>query len=120
MNGRTAPLRVAMPPNQLHGAGLRAFLAFFFDESYFGPGLQPIERVMEDAVPVEVNFAAVGRFKEAVVVVRKKLPYTSMRPRFMSFHGATAATDVILHLSAGGVEGVAQRHMEILVFDMFA
>src|SRR5215203_7432604 len=63
---------------------------------------------------MEIDLAAVGGFEEAEALLREDAHYPPRRGADGGLHVAPAAARVLFDLPLGGVEGVPDRHVEVL------
>ena len=73
---------MSVSADQLHCAGLRSLLPFLFDKRHLAPDLQAIKGFVQNAVAVEVDFPAVLRLQEAIILVREEPAYPSVGAEF--------------------------------------
>jgi len=58
--------QVMVPAHDADRARLRPFVSLFLDEPDFGPQFQAVERVVENAVAMEIDCPPIGRLEESV------------------------------------------------------
>jgi hypothetical protein len=106
-----------MLADQMDGSRLRAFLALAFgnDEAHLLADLDVAERIADDAVPVEIDLAAVRCLDDAVTVFRKQLRYATMGRYFVAFDIAASASNMVFKLAPRSVEGIADSHIDVLM-----
>ena len=99
----------------MHRAGLRTFVALCFLEAHFVAGGELVERAVGEAVAMEVQQSAgVGR-DAAKILSGEQFGDIAGRRLLMNFDLTALATSVLLQLAAHGVEGIAERDININV-----
>src|SRR5208282_5892650 len=96
-------------------ARLRAFLPEFLDEADFGTDCQTIESIVENAVAVEIDLAAVGSLDEAIVVTGHEFRHAAMVLRFMRLDLAAHLADGVLDLALSRGECILDRDRDVLM-----
>jgi hypothetical protein len=77
--------------------------------------LESVEVCVQDAVPVEVDLAAVGRLDEAMVLAIIQPGDMSMGWRFVDLDPLVAPPGVVLETPARGIERVADGYVNVFV-----
>lgn len=100
-----------------HGARLRTPGAFGFlnDKANFVADFELIEAAIRDAVAVEIDFAAVGRRDEAVILLGDQTRDAAVVRDRMQFHVAAPLADIVFEEPASCIEQVAHRDMGIFM-----
>jgi hypothetical protein len=106
--------------DQANGAGLLPFLACFRDKPNIGADLQTVERIVENAVAMEIDFTSIGRLDEPIVFARQELRHAAMFLRFMGLHLTAHLTDCIFNLALGRGECIVDRCCEVLMLPFVA
>ena len=96
-------------------ARLRAFLPEFLDEANFGTDCQTIERIVENAVAMEIDLAAVGGLDEAIIVTGHEFRHAAMVLRFMRLNLTAHLADGVLDLALSRGEGILDRDPDMLM-----
>ena len=84
-------------------------------EAHLLAGFELVELGAGDAVAVEIYLAAIGGGDEAVVLLGMHSGDRSVRGLLVLLDVALALAGQILQLPAGRLEGVADRHIDVLV-----
>ena len=102
---------------QDYGTCLKALFAFagMRDISNLVANFQPIEASVWNTVPMHIDFFARGADEETVIPLSKQGGDTADIRRLMCFSLAARSARMILKLAAGGIEGVANRNLNILM-----
>jgi hypothetical protein len=98
-----------------NGARLRALLSHLFYEVDLGADRQTIEGIVENAVAMEIDLAAVGGLDEPIVVASHEFRHTAMVLRFMQLHLTAHLADRVLDLALSRAEGILDRDRDVLV-----
>jgi len=98
-------------PHYLDRAGLRTLVASLLAKTHLLTELQPVEQIVEDAVSMEVDGAAIGCLDATVVVFH--LAYTPGGRTRMGLDLVTPPACLILQLSVHRIEGIANGHVDI-------
>ena len=121
----TTSSRLSQPadasPDPAHRGRLIAFRPFLLGDldPHLTPDRQLAEPVVEDGVAVEVHLVAVAGQDDAVAVVREQPHHFAVRRCGVSLDVAAHLARGILELARDGGEGVADRHIDVLVSVIF-
>src|ERR1019366_4879846 len=96
-------------------ASLRAFLPYLFYEADLGVDRQTIEGIVENAVAMEIDLAAVGGLDEAIIVTGHKFRHAAMVLRFMRLDLTPHLADGVLDLALSRGECILDRDRDVLV-----
>lgn len=94
---------------------MRSLFPRFFVEPDPIAHLEPVEVRFQDAVPVEVDLATVGRLDEAMALAVIHPGDMSMGWRFVELAPLVTLPGVILETPARGIESVADGHVNVFV-----
>ena len=87
-------------------ASLRAFLPYLFYEADLGVDRQTIEGIVENAVAMEIDLAAVGGLDEPIIVTGQELRHAAMVLRFMRLDLTAHLADGVLNLALSRAKGI--------------
>ena len=96
-------------------AGLRAFVSHLLDEADFGTDCQTVEGVIENAVAMKIDLAAIGGFDESVILSGEEFRHMAMVLLFMRLDVAAHLAHGVFNLTLRSAEGVLDRDREVLV-----
>lgn len=99
--------------DDLHAAGLWAFLAHFLAEAHLRADLQLVVVVGDQAVAVEVEFAAVRGGDAAAVTVGVERAHLAVAGLLVRLDLALLVAGQVLELALHRVEGVADRDVDV-------
>jgi hypothetical protein len=101
--------------NRLDGTGLGTHLTLTFHKAYFAADVELSEPTVQNAVFMEVDFAAVRRLDLAVAVLWKIFDNPTVRRRLVFFDLAPGSVQLVFQLTAGGIESIANGNIYIFV-----
>ena len=87
---------------------------------HFMADFQTIEYRRQHAILMKINFPPIGRLKKTIILDRKNLDDAGERRRLVDFYLAALAPRMVLQVAPGGVEGIADRDLDIFVGRMLA
>ena len=94
---------------------LWALISRFFRKGHHRPDLQLTEIAFEDAVAMEIDFAATGSLEESVALVGEEPGDAPARSRLVGLHVTPLAPRVVLQAASGGFERVVDRLSQVPV-----
>ena len=101
--------------NRPHATSLGACLTLPFHKAYFTADVEFAEATVQNAVFMEVDFAAVRRLDPAVTVLWKIFDNPAMRRCLVVFDLALGPAQPVFQLTAGSIEGIANGDINIFV-----
>src|SRR5262245_61856046 len=102
-------------PHQMHRGRLWPLLAQLLGEPDFVTNAQLVEFSIDHAVAMEIDLPRIGRSDEAVAPLWVQPNDAALSGRVVGFDVSACLTDVVLELTPGRIEGVADRHVDVLV-----
>ena len=100
--------------NDRERARLRTFVTLLLGKAHRGSWRQIIEMLTEDAVAMEVDFAVISSFEEAVALFRENASNVANRRQFVRLHVAPELAKMILDAPPGGIECISDRNGQII------
>src|SRR5918992_1454827 len=79
-----------------------------------------IKAGLQHTISMEVQFAAIGRLEKTVRLGGKELGDARERRPLMYFSFAATAAHIILQFAPGGIEGIANRDVYVLMGSVLA
>ena len=101
--------------DEAHSARLRPFFSHLLDESDFGADCQTVEGVIENAVAVKKDLAAIGGFDETTILSSEEFRHMAVIFPFMRLYLTAHFADSILDLALGRAECILDRDRDMLV-----
>lgn len=98
-----------------HRARLRTVFAFLDAEMHRHADVEPVERPVHDAVAVEIDVAAIAGLDAPETLHGVEFADAAVRHDFMFLGVAAPALHALFELARGGVEGIAQGDVRILM-----
>jgi hypothetical protein len=105
-------------PERHYGTGLRPIGAFRMlrDKADFVPDLQLVEAVVSDAVAVKINLVTIGGLDKPAVFFGQQTRDMAVIRHRVQLHVAPRNTRMVFEQPLGGIERLADRDEDILVF----
>ena len=103
-----------------NGAGLRALFSHLLDKANFGTDGQPVKGVIENAVAVKIDLAAISCFDEAAILLGEEFRHMAMIPLFMRLDLTARFANGVLDLTLRRVESILNRHRVVFVLGRVA
>ena len=100
-----------------HGARLRAFdaLGTLRDKTHFIAYRERVEPAIRNAVAVEIDLVAVDAQDEAAILLGEEARDPPVVGHRMQLDVPASLANVILEQPAGGVKGIADRDVDVLM-----
>ena len=109
-SGRLSQLLKMVLADDAHSARLRPFFSHLLDESDFGADSQMVEGVIENAVAVKKDLAAIGGFDEPMILACEKFRHVTVIFHFMRLYLTAHFANGVLNLTLRRAEGVLRGH----------
>src|SRR5690606_38753804 len=102
-------------PDDVNGARLRSLVARFLAEPDLVTDSEILELGVENAVSMEIDVSSVRGRDAAVILLRMQLGDRAVRRTLVDLHLAANHSHAVLQLTAGSVEPVPQRDVDVLM-----